>query len=296
MNIKLGFACTMAMAASVLSGAAHADDNLLEAPGFEGLSGLSGYWAPAAGLWGGENVALSTGGSGVTPLSGTQMLRMNHAGGGSASQAHQIVEGPFEAGSVVTFEARFNTPHSGIQVGLILENRSQANAGPITRTGNNFFSLDSDKTTWETFSVTTTLASDANFVAAELVVWHGSIPGPISTLGAFVDDAVLTVNTDAIAQEKCEIALGGTIDSDGFCVVTTTETGPYSEILRAAGRSGRAWTEMGEETTTTVKMYDRSGSGWEDEPFFEESETVRSVQACFNPGGRNMGTKGQCGK
>lgn len=108
--------------------------------------------------------------------------------------------------------------------------------------------------------------------------------------------ALVGDNSDAMAQEECEVTLGGTVDEAGYCVVTTTETTQYVEVLRASGRSGRGWTEMGEDTTTTVKMYERSGASWVAEPVFEESETVRQVQACFNPGGQNMGTKGQCGK
>jgi hypothetical protein len=106
----------------------------------------------------------------------------------------------------------------------------------------------------------------------------------------------VAVDGDAAAKQECEVALGGAVNEGGYCVVTTTATSPYAEILRASGKSGRGWTEMGEDTTTTVKMYDRAGAGWEVEPFFEESETVRQVNACYNPGGKNMGTKGQCGK
>lgn len=96
-------------------------------------------------------------------------------------------------------------------------------------------------------------------------------------------------------QVECEVTLGGVVNENGNCVVTTTEVMPYAEVMLAAGKSGRGWTEMGEDTTTTVKMYDWSGASW-GEPFFDESETVREVQACYNPGGKSMGTQGQCGK
>lgn len=94
----------------------------------------------------------------------------------------------------------------------------------------------------------------------------------------------------------CEVELNGTVDTDGNCAVETVNTEPYVVTIKAAGKSGRAWTETGENTVTTLTKYARDGDSWSDVPFFESTETVRVPVACYNPGGRNMGVRGQCGK
>lgn len=57
-------------------------------------------------------------------------------------------------------------------------------------------------------------------------------------------------------QDLCAEANGEVIAD--LCVVTTVEVSPFAEsvIVRAAGKSGLAWTASGHVTATTVDMYE----------------------------------------
>ncbi|HLP26408.1 MAG TPA: hypothetical protein VK477_12070, partial [Acidobacteriota bacterium] len=176
---------------SLVAVTAHAQTNLLHAGGFEGITSLTSYSPAMAGVWGAESSALTGAANGVTPF-GSQMLQLNHAGGGSAAQSNQIVAGPFMAGSVVTFTAKFNTWLSGQSVALVI----QTNTGiPLsgTRTGSTTVALDTDTSTWQTVTVTVTLPSDTNYLSAEIVLWQNSNGALYGQPRAYVDDAVLTV-------------------------------------------------------------------------------------------------------
>lgn len=172
---------------------------------------------------------------------------------------------------------------------------------------------DSDKTitlsynyTWHHswFRSTVGLSAYINGVTIPLQPGQGEVELQLSAgdsygfrmTGSHYDSSKLLFGTLTIAiagAQECEV-LGGTMDGAGYCVVTTTETTQYSEIFGAAGKSGRGWTETGEETSTTVEMYERLNGSWV--PLYSETQTARTPQACYNPGGRNMGIKGQCGK
>jgi len=184
---------------------AQAQPNLLVAGDFEGISNpLDGYARQTSpGVWGTESGSVSGAANGITPL-GSQMLQINHSGGGTAAQSNQIVKGPFKAGSVVTFSVKFNSwltsssiapfpLQAAVSVGNavmdsnpLTDNRSgPAVASPLV-------SLDTDTSTWQTATVTTTLTSDTDYLAAELFVKMFS-GGPTGTPLAYADDAVLTV-------------------------------------------------------------------------------------------------------
>jgi len=188
--------CALALN-SLLAVGANAQPNLLNAGDFEGITSLTTYSAPATDVWGTETSLLSGAGNGVTPF-GSQMLLLTHGGGGSASQTNQIIEGPFVAGSVVTFTAKFNTWLAGKSVALVI----QPNAG-LTLTGprptSPTLALDTDTSTWQTVTVSTTLASDTNYISAEIVLWQASGALPAGTPQAYVDDAVLTVVPPQVA-------------------------------------------------------------------------------------------------
>jgi len=176
---------------SLLAVVAHAQPNLLQAGDFEGINSLTTYSPTTTGVWGAESAALSGAANGITHF-GSQMLQLNHAGGGSAAQTNQIVAGPFAAGSVVTFTAKFNTWLAGQSVALVI----QTNTGVSltgTRSGSPNLALDSDPTTWETVTATVTLPSDTNYLSAEIVLWQASNGALFGSPRAYVDDAVLTV-------------------------------------------------------------------------------------------------------
>ncbi len=176
---------------SMLTVAAHAQPNLLQAGNFEGTPSLVTYSPTTTGVWGTESAALSGAGNGITPI-GSQMLQLNHAGGGSAAQTNQIVAGPFAAGSVVTFTAKFNTWLAGQSVALVIQtNTGVALTG--TRSGSPNLALDTDPSTWETVTATITLPSDTNYISAEIVLWQSSNGALYGVPRAYVDDASLTV-------------------------------------------------------------------------------------------------------
>ncbi|MBX3738609.1 MAG: HYR domain-containing protein [Candidatus Didemnitutus sp.] len=182
--------CALALG-SLLAVAAHAQPNLLQAGDFEGISSLATYSPTTTGVWGAESSALSGAANGITPF-GSQMLQLNHAGGGTAAQTNQIVAGPFAAGSVVTFTAKFNTWLAGQSVALVIQtNTGVALTG--TRTTSSTVALDTDTSTWQTVTATVTLPSDTNYLSAEIVLWQSSNGALYGQPRAYVDDAVLTV-------------------------------------------------------------------------------------------------------
>ena len=73
-------------------------------------------------MWGAENAGLTGAVSGATPFD-SQMVQINHAGGGSVSQVHQMVEGPFEVGTAVTFEIELNALGAGISAYISISRR-----------------------------------------------------------------------------------------------------------------------------------------------------------------------------
>jgi len=79
---------------SLLAVGANAQPNRLTAGDFEGINSVTTYWPATTGVWGAESSVLSGAGNGITPF-GSQMLQLNHAGGGTAAQTSQIVAGPF---------------------------------------------------------------------------------------------------------------------------------------------------------------------------------------------------------
>ena len=175
----------------LLAVGANAQSNLLVAGDFESINSLTTYWPATTGVWGTESSVLSGAGNGVTPF-GSQMLRLNHAGGGTQSQTAQIVEGPFPAGSVVTLTAKFNTWLTGQNVHLDI----QTNAG-LALTGSRYSSptlaLDSDASTWQTVTATTTLTGNVNYISAEIFLSQNSNGALYGQARAYVDEVVLTV-------------------------------------------------------------------------------------------------------
>ncbi len=175
----------------LLAVGANAQSNLLVAGDFESINSLTTYWPATTGVWGTESSVLSGAGNGVTPF-GSQMLRLNHAGGGTQSQTAQIVEGPFPAGSVVTLTAKFNTWLTGQNVRLDI----QTNAG-LALTGTRYSSptlaLDSDASTWQTVTATTTLTGNVNYISAEIFLSQNSNGALYGQARAYVDEVVLTV-------------------------------------------------------------------------------------------------------
>ena len=194
---KLRASLSVLALSSLLAVGAKAQPNLLNAGDFEGINSLTTYSAPATDVWGTETSVLSGAGNGVTPF-GSQMLLLTHGGGGSASQTNQIIEGPFVAGSVVTFTAKFNTWLAGKSVALVIQpNAGLGLTGP--RPTSPTLALDADTSTWQTATVTTTLASDTNYISAEIVLWQASGAFPPGTPQAYADDAVLTVVPPAVS-------------------------------------------------------------------------------------------------
>lgn len=183
---------------ALLTVGAKAQSNLLTAGDFEGINSLTTYWPATPGVWGTESAALLAAGNGISAL-GSQMLQINHAGGGTAAQTAQIVQGPFTAGSTVTFTAKFNTWRTGQAVRLdIMTNAGLALDG--ARFSSPTVTLDSDTSTWETVTATVTLASDTNYLAAEIIGAQGSNGSLYGTPLAYVDDAVLTVTPPRVTQ------------------------------------------------------------------------------------------------
>lgn len=184
------------LALTALTLGAKAQTNLLKAGDFEGITSLTTYSAPTTGVWGTESAVLSSGGHGITPF-GSQMLELTHSGGGSAAQTNQIVYGPFQAGSVVTFSVKFNTwLAASAQTPQSVAVSIQTDSG-ITLTGTRYASptvtLDTDTSTWQTATVSVTLPSDTNYISAEIILWMYSGALPYGTPLAYADDAVLTV-------------------------------------------------------------------------------------------------------
>lgn len=193
-----------ALSALAVSTQSLAQPNLLVAGNFEGISNpLDGFGRQtAAGVWGSESGSVSGAANGITPF-GSQMLQINHAGGGSSAQTNQIVAGPFKAGSVVTFSVKFNTWRvpdglSSMQVGVSFQS-AVLDADPNTdnRSGVSISSplvtLDANTSTWQTVTVTSTLASDTPYLSAELFIKMNSNGAALGTPLAYADDAVLTV-------------------------------------------------------------------------------------------------------
>lgn len=185
---------------SLLGVGAKAQPNLLVAGDFEGITtgSFSGYWPPATGVWGRESAGLSTGANGIAPF-GTQMLQINHAGGGGASQIAQIVQGPFTAGSVVTFTAKLNTWLAGQAVYLDILPQPTGVTVDGPRISSPLTTLDSNPSTWETVTSTTTLTANTNYIAVEIRYSQVSGALPFGTPLAYADDAVLTVAPRVVA-------------------------------------------------------------------------------------------------
>lgn len=177
---------------SLLAVGANAQSNLLAAGDFEAGTSLTTYWPTTTGVWGTESAALSGAANGITPF-GSQMLQINHAGGGSASQTAQIIQGPFVAGSVVTFTAKLNTWRTGQSV--ILDILPQPTGVTVNgpRVSSPTVSLDFNTSTWQTVTSTTTLTTNTNYIAVEIRYSQVSGGLPFGTPLAYADDAVLTV-------------------------------------------------------------------------------------------------------
>jgi hypothetical protein len=192
-------------AGSLLAVVANAQPNLLVAGDFEGITNpLDGYGRQVSpGVWGSESGSVTGAANGITPF-GSQMLQINHSGGGTSAQTNQIVKGPFKAGSVVTFSVRFNSwltassiapfpLQAAVSVGNAVmdsDPNTDNRSGPAVSSALVF--LDTDTSTWQTATVTTTLTSDTDYLAAELYIKMNSGAG-LGTPLAYADDAVLTV-------------------------------------------------------------------------------------------------------
>ncbi len=169
----------------------NAQANLLTAGDFEGISTLDGYWASSAGIWGAENAVLTGATNGITPFDG-QMLQINHAGGGSVSQAHQIVAGSFTAGSTVSFDVQLNAFSAGKVAQLFFGGRNSIGTADVDLVFSSILTLDSDSSTWETLSVTGVLASDFDFLSAEIRFFHNT---SLAGGAGYADNAVLTATS-----------------------------------------------------------------------------------------------------
>jgi hypothetical protein len=171
--------------------------NLLVAGDFEGITtaDLKGYGAPTTGVWGTEAGAISGAANGITPFSGSQMLQIQHSGGGTQAQTNQVVYGPFKAGSVVTFSVRFNTWRTPDGYSSLVAHASIMTDTGIALDGTRYMSPDLPLTVnkWQTASVTVTLPSDTNYLSAEILVTMNSNGAYYGTPLAYADDAVLTV-------------------------------------------------------------------------------------------------------
>ena len=256
------------VAGSVLAVGANAQANRLVAGDFEGITSITSYWPATPGVWGAESSALRGAGNGITPF-GSQMLQLNHAGGGTAAQTAQIAQGPFPAGSVVTLTAKFNTWLTGQNAKLDI----MTNSG-LALTGARFSSpatpLDSDLTTWQTVTATTTLAADTNYLAAEIIMAQGSNGALFGIPLAYVDDVVLTVvpptpRTNWVNWTGSESS-GGITKYVGTLVVPRTGGGstnvivkytPPTQSLGFAGWPGIAFPQF----SGSADYYAQGGSG-----------------------------------
>lgn len=194
---NLNKACSLAIAALGLSCSFNANANLLNYGDFEPGVLTGAYIPTTAGVWGLEGSQYIVGPTaGVTPFD-TQMLQMGYTGGGAA-QSTQIVSGSFSAGSTVTFEALFNGYGAGTLAGMSFVGRDSVTGADI---GSTFFSvpsyttLDDDRSTWESLSLTGVLDVDVNAIRVELFYATSSLSG--GRLG-FVDNASLTVTPAAV--------------------------------------------------------------------------------------------------
>lgn len=216
---KLTSAVILVVLTSLTAINANAQPNLLTAGDFEGLTSLDIFWASDTGLWGAENAGLTGATGGVTPF-GSQMLQVNHAGGGSVSQVHQMVEGPFITGTEVTFEAELNvsSSHTGVSAFISISRRECKACPDLDRISSTELVLDSDANTWQTFSVTHILSSEYNFVSAEILFRHNAA---LAASPGFADNAVLT----AVAPPPPDADGDGVADVDDVCdnsIITST--------------------------------------------------------------------------
>jgi hypothetical protein len=257
---KLLTSISVLAVSSLLTVAAKAQPNLLVAGDFEGISSLTTYWPATTGVWGTESSALSGAGNGITPF-GSQMLLINHAGGGTASQTAQIVQGPFAAGSVVTFTAKFNTWLTGQSVRLdIMTNAGLALDG--TRYSSPYVGLDSDTSTWQTVTATTTLTSATNYLAAEIILAQGSNGALYGQPRAYADDAVLTVvpptpGTNWVNWTGSETT-GGVTKYVGQIVVP--RTGGGSTTVNVKFTPPNQWTDGWSPSTPGIAFIQTTGS------------------------------------
>ncbi len=183
----------------------NAQANLLTAGDFEGISSIDTFWASSTDVWGAENSVLTGATGGVTPF-GTQMLQINHAGGGSVSQVHQMVAGPFVTGTTVTFDVQLNSIGTGVAAQLMIAGRNSISTGDLNLVLSSTFILDSSVSTWQSFSLTSVLTADFNFLSAEIRYLHSTLGG--GNVG-FADNAVLTAVAPATVPAPPTVLLLG---------------------------------------------------------------------------------------
>lgn len=215
--------------------------NLLTGGDFDGIYSLDAYWPSATGIWGAEGgVSLTGTDAGVSPLSGSQMLKSTLTGG-SNSQTQQIVEGPFVAGSLVTFEISANSFAAGV-TGMVSIMRKDSLAGAEVEIFDYPFSLDSDPNTWESFSVSAITSATWNYTAAEIVYWNSGLAGGRA---GYSDNAVLTVEPPeghtywADWQNSTSTAAVGVIETLSSSVVVNYHN-PQTLYFTQLGNEGPA--------------------------------------------------------
>ena len=181
----------------------NASANILTNGDFEAGTSVDLFWASTTDLWGAENASITGTTGGVTTF-GSQMLQVNHAGGGSVSQVHQIVSGPFTIGSMVSFDVDLNSNGAGLLAQLYIEGRSTINSGITGLLLSSAFALDSDASTWQNLAMSFELTDDYNMLAAEIRFVHN---GALSANPGFADNAVLTVTPPAPVPAPATIVL-----------------------------------------------------------------------------------------
>jgi hypothetical protein len=149
-----------------------------------------------AGKWGAETGAITTAENGVTPLSGTLMLRMNPSGG-IATQTVQVVDltllaADIDSGTIAAdFSASFNVPTGAAAASAYPMVRFFTSASYASLTGSvgSGSVLDTDVTSWQRLAVTTSVPAGTRWMVLEVgfnVVSLSGLPG-------YVDDAALCI-------------------------------------------------------------------------------------------------------
>lgn len=205
---------SLVLLGSLTAVGANAQSNLLESSSFESPASLDIFWPTATGVWGAEGGVSITGAeNGVTPATGSSMLKATQTGG-SNSQTAQIVQGPFIAGSEVTFEIQANSASSGVYGMVSVMKQNGVGGAQSERVDSATFYLDNDASTWESISVTTTITSDWNYANVEIVWWNGGLTGGRA---AYTDDAVLTAIAPVVDTDNDGIPDG---EENGQCLNT----------------------------------------------------------------------------